>query len=72
MKNSRVLKLILVVLGLLLTFMGLWRVTNPVGFYAMSGIVLGSGVSMLNEVRGAGGAWDCTTTQLGNRWIPWR
>jgi len=53
MKNSKVLKTILFLVGLNLIVMGIWRVTNPVGFYAFSGIILGGGISNLNEARGA-------------------
>jgi len=56
MKNSRVLKTILFLVGLSLIVMGIWRVTNPVGFYAFSGIILGGDISNLNEARAAGGA----------------
>jgi hypothetical protein len=34
----------------------MWRLTSPIDFYANSGIILGSEVSMLNEVRASGGA----------------
>lgn len=56
MKNSKVLKTILFLLGLALIVMGTWRVTMPVEFYTFSGLDLGSDVSMINEARGAGGA----------------
>ena len=56
MKNSIVLKVILFLLGLVLIVLGTWRLTNPVNFYANSGIILSNDVSMLNEVRAAGGA----------------
>ena len=55
MKNSKVLKGILLILGLVLIVLGTWRVTNPINFYANSGILLGNDVRMLNEVRAAGG-----------------
>ena len=56
MKNSKVLKVISILLGLVLIVLGTWRLTNPVNFYANSGIILSNDVSMLNEVRASGGA----------------
>ena len=56
MKNSKILKGTLLLLGTLLTVLGGWRLTDPVGFMANSGIVLAPDVGMLNEARAAGGA----------------
>ena len=55
MRNSIVLKVILVGLGLPLLVFGSWRVMDIVGFFAFNGIELGHDVSMLNETRAAGG-----------------
>jgi hypothetical protein len=55
MRESKILKAILLLLGTLLIVLGMWRVLDPVGFYANSGIILSSEVSMLNEARAAGG-----------------
>ena len=40
MKNSKVLKGILILLGLMLTFMGFWRLLNPISFFEYSGLIL--------------------------------
>lgn len=55
MKNSKVLKAILLVTGLPLTVMGSWRVFDPVSFYAFSGMTLDPSINILSEARGAGG-----------------
>jgi len=55
MKNSKVLKGILIPLGASLTYCGLWRLFDPIGFLAFSGILLTADPSLLNEVRGTGG-----------------
>ena len=56
MKNSKVLKGILIVLGLLLTVIGLWRLFDPISFFENSGLVLSNEAGLLSEARGAGGA----------------
>ena len=56
MKNSKVLKGILIVLGLLLTVIGLWRLFDPISFFENSGLVLSNDAGLLSEARGAGGA----------------
>ena len=56
MKNSKVLKGILIVLGLLLTVIGLWRLFDPIAFFENSGLVLSNDAGLLSEARGAGGA----------------
>ena len=56
MKNSKVLKGILIVLGLNLTVLGAWRVIDPIAFSAFSGLILSNDVGLLSEARGAGGA----------------
>ena len=55
MKNSKVLKGILIVLGLLLTVIGLWRLFDPITFFENSGLVLSNDAGLLSEARGAGG-----------------
>ena len=56
MKNSKVLKSILILLGLNLTILGSWRVIDPITFFEFSGLIMSSDVGLLNEARGAGGA----------------
>ena len=55
MQNSIIHKAIILFLGLLLIIFGSWRLTDPVGFYALNGLTLQADVSLLNETRGAGG-----------------
>ena len=55
MKNSKILKGILSVLGLLLTGLGSWRLFNPITFYENSGLVLSNEAGLLSEARGTGG-----------------
>lgn len=55
MQNSVIHKAILIFLGLFLVIFGGWRVTDPIGFYAFSGLTLEADASLLNEARGAGG-----------------
>lgn len=56
MKNSKVLKGILIVLGLLLTIIGLWRLFDPIAFFENSGLVLSNEAGLLSEARATGGA----------------
>jgi hypothetical protein len=56
MKNSKVLKGILILLGLNLTVLGSWRVIDPIAFFEFSGMILSNDVGLLSEARGAGGA----------------
>jgi len=56
MKNSKVLKAILVVAGLVASVIGSLIVTMPETFYATNGIELAGNVSLLNEIRAAGAA----------------
>lgn len=56
MKNSRILKSILIISGLLGVYVGVEILFMPVSFYATSGIDLGTNVSLLNEIRAPGGA----------------
>jgi len=54
-KESRVLQVILIVLALTLVIFGGWRLLDPIGFYAFSGLELSDDAGLLSEVRGAGG-----------------
>ncbi len=56
MKNSKVLKGILILIGVLLTFMGFWRLIDPISFFEYSGLTLSEDPGLLNEARGTGGA----------------
>ena len=55
MKNSIVLKIILIVLGLLLTALGSWRLFDPITFFENSGLLLDNNAGLLNEARATGG-----------------
>jgi len=54
MKNSKVLKAILFVSGLLLLAIGMATLLTPVEFSARNGIDLHGDISLLNDVRSAG------------------
>ena len=56
MKNSKVLKVVLFVSGLIAASIGAAVLAVPAAFYASNGIELGSNVSLLNEIRASGGA----------------
>jgi len=56
MKNSRVLKVVLFVSGLIAAGIGGAILVMPAAFYASNGIDLGGNVSLLNEIRASGGA----------------
>lgn len=56
MKNSKVLKTILIISGLIASGIGAAILFAPVAFYATYGIELGSNFSLLNEIRAPGGA----------------
>jgi len=56
MTNSRVLKTILFVSGLIATVVGGAILVMPVGFYALNGIEFTSDINLLNEIRAPGGA----------------
>jgi len=56
MKNSKVLKGILILLGLPLIIFGLWRLLDPISFFNFSGLLLSTDAGLLSEARGAGGA----------------
>ena len=55
MKNSIVLKIILIVLGLILTTLGLWRLFDPITFFENSGLILDNNAGLLSEARATGG-----------------
>ena len=55
MKHSKVLMVILVLLGLVLIILGSWRLINPVTFFENSGLVLSNDVGILSEARATGG-----------------
>jgi hypothetical protein len=55
MEESRGFKVILIVLALTLVIFGGWRLVDPIGFYAFSGLELSDDAGLLSEVRAAGG-----------------
>ena len=55
MKNSKVLKGILIILGLLLIILGSWRLFVPIAFFENSGLVLSNEAGLLSEARVTGG-----------------
>jgi hypothetical protein len=56
MKNSKALKVILFVSGLIAISIGGMVLVQPAAFYATNGIDLAGNVSLLNEIRASGGA----------------
>ena len=56
MKNSKVLKTILTISGLMASVVGAAILFTPVDFYATYGIEVGGNFSLLNEIRAPGGA----------------
>lgn len=56
MKNSKVLKIILFISGLIAASIGAAILFMPVAFYAGSGITVGGDISLLSDIRAAGGA----------------
>lgn len=55
MKQTRGFRVILLVLALILIVFGGWRLIDPIGFYAFSGLELADEAGLLSEVRGVGG-----------------
>jgi hypothetical protein len=55
LKESRGFRAILIVLALPLMVFGGWRLVDPIGFYAFSGLELSDDAGLLSEVRGTGG-----------------
>lgn len=55
MKNSKILSGILILLGLLLTMLGAWRLFDPIAFFENSGLVLSQEAGLLSEARATGG-----------------
>ena len=56
MKESQVLKGILLLLGVPLVVLGSWRILDPIGFFDFNGLLLIADAGLLSEARGAGGA----------------
>jgi hypothetical protein len=56
MRTSKVLKGILIVLGIVLIGVGLSRLFDPIGFFQNSGITLDNQAGLLSEARATGGA----------------
>jgi len=56
MRNSKILKAILFVSGLIAAGIGAAVLFTPEAFYALNGIRLGGDISLLNEIRAQGGA----------------
>ena len=56
MKNSKVIKTILIISGLIASGIGAAILFTPVEFYTTYGIALGGNFSLLNEIRAPGGA----------------
>ena len=54
MKNSKVLKTILFLSGLIASGIGAAILFTPVAFYTGSGIMLGEDISLLSDIRAAG------------------
>lgn len=55
MKNSKVVRVVLFVAGLIASAIGAAIVVIPVDFYATNGITLGANIGLLNEIRASGG-----------------
>ena len=55
MKKSKVLKIILGILGMLLIGLGSWRLIDPITFFENSDVVLQNNSGLLNEARSTGG-----------------
>jgi hypothetical protein len=56
MRNSKVLKGILIFLGLFLIIIGSWRLIDPIAAFEGLGLTLSNNVGLLNEARGTAGA----------------
>lgn len=56
MKNSKVLKTILIISGLIATGIGGTILFTPATFFATNGIELDGNISLLSEIRAPGGA----------------
>lgn len=56
MKNSKVLKIILFISGLIAIGVGASILTIPVSFYAINNINIEGNINLLNEIRASGGA----------------
>jgi len=56
MKNTKTLKIILIISGLIAIGVGASILTIPVSFYATNSINIEGNISLLNEIRASGGA----------------
>lgn len=56
MKNSKIVKTILLISGLIAAEIGAEILLFPINFYATYNIELGQNISLLNEIRASGGA----------------
>ncbi len=56
MKNSKVLKAVLIISGLIMVGIGAAKLIAPVAFLGTNGIELGGQINLLSEIRAAGGA----------------
>lgn len=55
MQNSKVLKAILAIAGLMFVAVGIFSMFSPESFVARNGASLGNNLSLLNDYRGSGG-----------------
>ena len=55
MENSKFLKVLLIVLGIMLITLGSFRLFDPIGFFKNSGLTIGNIPGILSETRGTGG-----------------
>lgn len=55
MKNSNILKTILIISGLVVVGVGAVFLFTPVSFYAGLGVDLGGSITLLNDIRATGG-----------------
>ncbi len=56
MKDSKLLKIVLIISGLIGAIVGLASLIIPVQFYALNQINLGGQINLLNEIRASGGS----------------
>lgn len=57
MENSKILKIILILSGLILILVGEGNLMNPATFLARHEIVLGENISLISELKGHGGVF---------------
>ena len=71
MKISKTHKIILLIAGLIGAGIGAMILFSPVAFYAASGIELGENISLLSDIRSAGGVLlVCGTFIISGAFIP--